>query len=105
MSSKRALSLWLRRAAVAKHWAGAGILLNGVAPGVVETSMTAGLLSDPEMLKLIAQSNPIAVQRFAKPDEIAELICYLLTFEGQYLLGQIIFNDGGTDALMRPEGF
>jgi len=35
MSSKRALSLWLRRAAVADRWAGAGILLNGVAPGVM----------------------------------------------------------------------
>jgi hypothetical protein len=31
-------------------------------------------------------------QGFAKPDEVAELICYLLTFEGHYLLGQIIFN-------------
>jgi len=105
MSSKRALALWLRRAAVANRWAGAGILLNGVAPGVVKTSMTAGLLSDPEMLKLIALSNPMAVQEFAKPDEIAEFICYLLTFEGHYLLGQIIFNDGGTDALMRPDAF
>jgi NAD(P)-dependent dehydrogenase (short-subunit alcohol dehydrogenase family) len=105
MSSKRALSLWLRRAAIEDRWAGAGILLNGVAPGVVETSMTAGLLSDPDMLKLISQTNPMAVQGFAKPDEIAELICYLLTFEGHYLLGQIIFNDGGTDALKRPGAF
>jgi len=30
---------------------------------------------------------------------------YLLAFEGHYLLGQIIFNDGGTDALMRPDAF
>ena len=38
--SKRALSLWLRRAAVQPEWAGAGILLNGVGPGVVVTPMT-----------------------------------------------------------------
>jgi NAD(P)-dependent dehydrogenase (short-subunit alcohol dehydrogenase family) len=105
MTSKRALSLWLRRTAVANDWSGAGILLNGVAPGVVETNMTAGILRDPEMLKLIAQSNPMSVRGYAKPEEIAELIGYLLTFEGHYLVGQIIFNDGGTDALMRPDTF
>jgi NAD(P)-dependent dehydrogenase (short-subunit alcohol dehydrogenase family) len=105
MTSKRALSLWLRRAAVAKDWAGAGVLLNGVAPGVVETGMTAPLLGDPQMIKLIALANPMAVEGFAKPDEIAELVCYLLGFQGHYLLGQIIFNDGGTDALMRPDTF
>ena len=105
MSSKRALSLWLRRTAVSPAWAGAGILLNGIAPGVVETGMTAPLLRDPEMVKLIAQANPMAVKGFAVPDEMAELAAYLLTFEGHYLLGQIIFNDGGTDALMRPDAF
>jgi NAD(P)-dependent dehydrogenase (short-subunit alcohol dehydrogenase family) len=104
-TSKRALSLWLRTAAVSSAWAGAGILLNGIAPGVVETPMSAPLLKDPEMLKLIAQSNPMAVEAFAKPEEMAELIAFMLTFAGHYLLGQIIFNDGGTDALMRPEQF
>lgn len=105
MASKRALSLWLRRAAVTPAWAGAGTLLNGVAPGVVETPMTALLLKDPAMLALVAQSNPMAVEAFAQPDEIAELITYLLTFEGHYLVGQVVFIDGGTDALMRPETF
>ena len=105
MSSKRALSLWLRRAAVTRDWAGSGVLLNGVAPGVVETGMTAPLLADPDMIKLIAQSNPMAVGGFAHPDEIAELVCFLLGFESHYLLGQVIFTDGGSDALMRPETF
>lgn len=104
-TSKRALSLWLRRAAVRPDWAGAGILLNGVAPGVVETPMTAPLLADPEMVKLIAMANPMAVSGYAKPEEMAELIAFLLDLEGHYLLGQVIFNDGGTDALMRPDAF
>jgi NAD(P)-dependent dehydrogenase (short-subunit alcohol dehydrogenase family) len=104
-TSKRALSLWLRRAAIRPEWAGSGILLNGVAPGVVETPMTAPLLTDPEMVKLIAVSNPMAVDGYAKPEEIAELITFLLSLEGHYLLGQVIFNDGGTDALMRPSAF
>ena len=105
MTSKRALSLWLRRSAVSADWGGAGILLNGIAPGVVETPMSAPLFDDPEMVRLMALSNPMAVHGFAKADEMAELIAFLLGFEGHYLLGQIIFNDGGTDAIMRPESF
>ena len=103
LDSKRALSLWLRKAAVTKEWAGAGTLLNGVAPGVVETAMTAPLLSQPAMIDLIAQSNPVAVDGYAKPEEIAELIVFLLGLESHYLLGQLIFIDGGTDAILRPE--
>lgn len=105
MTSKRALSLWLRRASVSPQWGGSGVLLNGVAPGVVETAMTAPLFQDPEMIKLIAQSNPMAAAGFATADEIAELSAYLLSFEGHYLLGQVIFIDGGTDAIMRPTAF
>jgi NAD(P)-dependent dehydrogenase (short-subunit alcohol dehydrogenase family) len=103
LASKRALSLWLRRTCVQPEWAGAGILLNGVAPGVVETAMTAPLLQDPAMIELIAQSNPMAVRGFAQPEEIAELVVFLASFQGHYTLGQIVFSDGGTDALMRPQ--
>ncbi len=105
MTSKRALSLWLRRTAVSKTWGGANILLNGVAPGVIQTPMTKPLFSDPEMVRLMALSNPMAVDGYAEAEEIAELIAYLLRFEGHYLVGQIIFNDGGTDAIMRPDVF
>jgi NAD(P)-dependent dehydrogenase (short-subunit alcohol dehydrogenase family) len=105
MTSKRALSLWLRKAAVSPAWGGAGVLLNGVAPGVVETPMSAQLFHDPAMVALIEKSNPMAVSGYAKPEEIAELIGYLLTFEGHYLLGQIIFIDGGSDAILRPTSF
>jgi NAD(P)-dependent dehydrogenase (short-subunit alcohol dehydrogenase family) len=105
MTSKRALCLWVRRSAVAARWAGAGILLNGVGPGVVETAMTAPLLADPLMREAIAASNPMAVTGFAGPEEIAELVGFLAGFEGHYLLGQIIFSDGGSDALLRPDAF
>jgi len=105
MTSKRALSLWLRRTAIGADWGRAGILLNGIAPGVVETPMTAPLFEDSHMVGLIAQSNPMAVHGFAKAEEMAELIAFLLGFEGHYLLGQIIFNDGGTDAIIRPDTF
>ena len=47
-SSKRALSRWVRREAASARWAGCGIPLNAVAPGIVETPMVAGLMDDPE---------------------------------------------------------
>lgn len=102
MTSKQALARWVRRTAIAPEWAGTGILLNGIGPGVVETPMTTPLLQQPEMVKLIHQSNPIAVPGYAKPAEIAELIDFLLGMENHYLCGQIIYIDGGTDAILRP---
>lgn len=102
-TSKRALALWLRRAAASPGWAGAGILLNGVGPGVVRTAMTAAMLDEPEMIALIRQSNPIATSDYADPATIAELIVFLLGLEHDYLLGQLIFIDGGSDAIRRPD--
>ncbi len=103
--SKRALSLWLRRTAVRPEWAGAGILLNGVAPGLTDTPMSKPF-QGPEMAELIKQTNPTAVvEAFAKPAEVAELLDFLLNFENRHLLGQIIFIDGGTDAIMRTGQF
>lgn len=102
-TSKNALAKWVRRAAVSPEWAKAGILLNGIGPGVVETAMTAPLFKMPEMLEAMAQSNPMAVDGYAGPAEIAELIAFLLTMENHYLLGQIIYIDGGSDAILRPQ--
>lgn len=102
-TSKNALSRWVRSAAVSPEWGGAGILLNGIGPGVVKTPMTEPLFGQPDMMKLIERSNPIAVKRYAPPEEIAELIDFLLGMENQYLLGQIIFIDGGSDAILRTQ--
>lgn len=101
--SKRALSLWLRRAAIRPEWAGAGILLNAVGPGVTKTSMTAPLLQEPRWAEVVKQTNPIAVQDYAEAGEIAELLQYLLGFENHYTVGQIIYIDGGSDPILRPQ--
>lgn len=100
-SSKQALSRWLRRASVRPEWTGAGILLNGVAPGLIETPMSARLLHDPHWAEVIHQGNPRALEGYGAPDDVAELLAYLLCFEGRWMLGQIIYIDGGNDALSR----
>lgn len=105
VASKLALALWLRRAATSPQWAGAGILLNGVAPGTVITPMTAPFLATPEGRDMLAQATPIAVREYAQPDELAEVLQFLVSMESHYIVGQILFVDGGTDALTRPQMF
>lgn len=65
-----------------------GITVNCVAPGFVETSMTASLQAD-EIIK------SIPMRRFAKPGEIASLVRYLLSEEASYITRQVIRVDGG----------
>lgn len=105
LDSKKALSLWLRKMAIASQWAGAGISLNGIGPGVVLSPMTAPLFDDPAMVAAMARSNPIVTKEYAQPEDIAEVIRFLLTVETPYLLGQIVFVDGGSDAILRPQTF
>jgi len=100
-SSKRGVALWLRREATAARWAGAGIPLNGVAPGTVRTAMTLPLLATAEGRAILAASTPIAVPDYAGPRDLAEALAFLLTMETRYIVGQLLFADGGTDALMR----
>jgi NAD(P)-dependent dehydrogenase (short-subunit alcohol dehydrogenase family) len=101
-ASKRALSQWVRRHSVAPEWAGSGKLLNVVAPGVVKTPMIAKALADPEQASAIRNGSPIAVDDFAEAPALAEVMDFLLTFEGNYIVGQVFFADGGTEVLTRP---
>ena len=101
-SSKIALARWVRRNAVGPDWAGAGIRLNAVAPGLVETALTAEQKADPTMAPLIA-GFPIPLGRGGHPDELASLVEYLLGPESTFFCGSVIFCDGGTDAQLHAD--
>jgi NAD(P)-dependent dehydrogenase (short-subunit alcohol dehydrogenase family) len=78
-----------------------GIRLNAVAPGVIDTGMTRPLLDMPgvkDSLDMI----PIPHGRWGQPEEIANAIAFLGSSEASYVVGQILFVDGGTDALLQP---
>ncbi|SKB99235.1 Enoyl-(Acyl carrier protein) reductase [Sphingopyxis flava] len=104
-SSKHALARWLRRSAISPEWAGSGILLNGVSPGRVRTPMTEGFLSTEEGMAMLEQFTPIALSDcpYGEPDELAEVIAFLATLQGRYLLGQILYVDGGTETIFRTD--
>jgi len=102
-ASKRALTRWIRRNAPRAEWAGAGILLNGVSPGLVVTPMTAPLLATEEGRKVLGQAVPRAVSNPADPRDLALLIAFVASADNRYLVGQVPYCDGGTDVLMRGD--
>jgi NAD(P)-dependent dehydrogenase (short-subunit alcohol dehydrogenase family) len=99
-ASKLALAHWVRRQATGADWAGAGIRLNAIAPGMIETPMVADMRSDPEVGPLLDML-PIPIGRPGRPEEIAALAAFLLSPDAGYFCGSVLFCDGGSDALLR----
>lgn len=100
--SKNALSVAVRRRTVA--WGRAGVRLNAVAPGAVETPLLQAGLADPRYGKAI--ENFVApIARRAKPEEIASMIAYLMGPQAGFIHGAQFFIDGGIDAMARPTQF
>lgn len=102
-SSKAALSRWIRRSAIRPEWAGAGIALNAVAPGVVLTPMTHELLATEEGRAQVFGAVPSPLNGGIGPGYIADLLVYLLSKSAAHLCGQVIFNDSGADATLRAD--
>lgn len=102
-TSKRALSRWVRRESVTPQWAGEGIPLNAVAPGVVLTPMTAPLLEDEAMKAVVAESTPMPLNGYQSPESVAELLLWLTSPENTHTTGQTIYCDGGADVVLRGD--
>ena len=102
-STKVAVTRWARRQAIQSDWAGAGILLNVVAPGLIATSMTQAMIDDPATLVHLKELMPMPIGRYGQPEEIAELIAFLVSPENSLMVGQVIFIDSGSEATTRGE--
>jgi NAD(P)-dependent dehydrogenase (short-subunit alcohol dehydrogenase family) len=100
-STKRALATWVRANAPTSEWAGAGIALNAVAPGVVRTPMTQPLLDDPVGAELLTAAIPMPLGGVAEPSAIAHVIDFLAAAETTAMTGQVLFVDGGGDCVLR----
>ncbi len=100
--TKTALSWWVRRQAPTPDWAGAGITLNAVAPGAIETPLLQEGRDHPTVGPLIdAFASPLG--RNGRPEEIAALLQYLLGPDARFFCGSILFCDGGMDAQFRAD--
>ncbi len=102
-TTKRALVRWVRRNAAAEEWAGAGIPLNAIAPGVIRTPMTSGLTATAEAERALLEMVPMPLNGIAEAATVASLLDYLTSAENSHLCGQIVYIDGGSDVVMRGD--
>lgn len=100
-STKRAVSEWVRTRAIAPEWAGAGIPLNAVGPGIILTPMTAPLMETQEGRDQLAQVVPMPLNGPAEAIAVAQLLAWLTSEENTHVTGQTVYIDGGGDAAIR----
>jgi NAD(P)-dependent dehydrogenase (short-subunit alcohol dehydrogenase family) len=103
-ATKIALARWVRRHAPTPEWAGAGITLNAVAPGAVETPLLQSTRDDPTIGDMV-DDFPIPVGRTGTADELAAFVHFLLGPDARFFCGSVVFVDGGTDAHLRADDF
>lgn len=66
-----------------------GVTVNAVAPGIISTAMTEGVF-DHEAIKSL-----VPMKRAGTPDEVADLVAFLVSDKAAYITGQIISINGG----------
>lgn len=77
--------------AVAKELASRNINVNAVAPGFIQTDMTEAL---PEAMKEKV-SDTIPLKKMGQPEDIAKMVSFLASSQGDYITGQVFQVDGG----------
>lgn len=103
-SSKRAIVRWVRRMAASEAWAGAGITLNAVAPGVVVTPMTEPVLK--EDARRGGRIRAGAATGLGGPwaaAQVAPLVAWMVGVENEMTTGQCVFMDGGVETVWRGD--
>ena len=91
-ASKGAILAFTR--SLAAELGGKGIRVNAVAPGFIETDMTAVLPRDIKRRNL----ERILLKRFGSAAEVASVVAFLASDESAYIVGQTIVVDGGLTA-------
>jgi 3-oxoacyl-[acyl-carrier protein] reductase len=89
-SASKAAIIGMTKSA-AKELASRGITVNAVAPGFIQTAMTAAL---PEAV-LTQMKQQIAMGRCGTPEEIAGAVSFLCSPDASYITGQVLEVSGG----------
>ena len=100
--SKNAVTVAVRQRV--RAWGQAGVRLNTVAPGAVETPLLQAGLQDARYAQAI-KDFVAALGRRADPAEIATTVVFLMGPQASFVHGTQLFVDGGMDAMVRPTQF
>jgi gluconate 5-dehydrogenase len=79
--------------AMTAEWAGAGLQINGIAPGYIHTEMTQNLVDDQEFNAWILGRTP--ARRWGTAEDLVGPAVFLASDASNYVNGQVIFIDGG----------
>jgi NAD(P)-dependent dehydrogenase (short-subunit alcohol dehydrogenase family) len=82
---------------LAVKWAKHGIRINAVAPGTIETAMTAPMHAVPEIMA--TEIAHIPAGRMGTPSEVAAAIAFLCTAQSSYINGAVLVVDGASDCV------
>jgi len=102
-AAKHALNRWCRQAASGPAWAGAGIALNVVAPGVTDTPAAAYILSDVAATAQMRARCPLKGGYPGRPEDVAALVAWCLSAQNRLMTGQVLFADAGFECAARGE--
>jgi NAD(P)-dependent dehydrogenase (short-subunit alcohol dehydrogenase family) len=97
--SKAGIEMLVRNAA--DELGGAGIRVNAVRPGLVPTDLAAALVNNPGTQADYLDQMPM--RRLGTPDDIAQLVRFLVGPESSWITGQIISADGGHTVRRGPD--
>jgi len=102
-STKRAIGRWIRRVAPLPTFASAGIPINAIGPGIVETPMTKDMIATEEARAGLLQVVPMPLNGIMEPVVIANALIWLAGEENSHMTGQTIYIDGGSDVVLRGD--
>lgn len=103
IAAKTAVARWMRRTAILRKWNSRGIRINAIAPGFIETPRTRAGMVDPDTANWMLAMHPQAEEVRSQAAEIGTLTRFLASPENSLLIGQCIFADRGTEAILRGD--
>jgi NAD(P)-dependent dehydrogenase (short-subunit alcohol dehydrogenase family) len=83
--------------ALAIEWGPLGVNVNAVGPGIIETPLTKAYMDQyPERVEATIANTPL--RRLGQPEDVADVVLFLVSHAARFITGQTVFVDGGVSA-------